>query len=285
MAKCLLTQLDTIVNDSNLPVIEVMQQVTLDAITKSGNTQMTDAQKFALNHLFYALGAANNNEIWQNVTYLFLPLISATDSAALSDYKNEGIYLSNDSRFIQKAGGLRIKFNEQDSLLQTALPIGGLSSLTSLNVKNSSCIASVSDGSINGGGLLTEGTNGNYLDLGLASGNTANNATVRDADNPEQRYFYTVSLTSLKSILGASASATAISLSGCNTEGTVEHAYLRDNEYYNAAEVVSTVSSRAISFYSQRVYTAFIHIKKALTDSEMDNILLALQALENAFAE
>jgi hypothetical protein len=65
-----------------------MQQFTLDAITASGNSSMTDAQKWALNHLFYTLGKFDDSEnsIWNKISYIFLPIISTSVDHSCIDY-------------------------------------------------------------------------------------------------------------------------------------------------------------------------------------------------------
>lgn len=86
---CLVTKLKAVVDNPNLPIFEEMQQFTLDAITASGNSSMTDDQKWALNHFFYAVGAINNPTLWAKVKYLAIPMIcNDNDAKALRDYKN-----------------------------------------------------------------------------------------------------------------------------------------------------------------------------------------------------
>lgn len=92
MANCLVTKLKAEVNNPDLPVFETMQQFTLDAIAASGNATMTDAQKLALNHFFYRIGAIDNNGIYAKLGGLFMPLICGDVLAkALVDYKGTNI--------------------------------------------------------------------------------------------------------------------------------------------------------------------------------------------------
>lgn len=90
MKNCFQKSLKVDFNDSNLPILEVMQQFTLDAITASGNSSMTDAQKWALNHLFYTLGKFDDSEnsIWNKISYIFLPIISTSVDHSCIDYVN-----------------------------------------------------------------------------------------------------------------------------------------------------------------------------------------------------
>lgn len=87
MKNCLVTNLKVTVNNPNLPILETMKQFTLDAIALSGNNVMTETQKYALNHFFYQVGAISNNELWQKVKHLFMPMI-CNDNAekAYTDY-------------------------------------------------------------------------------------------------------------------------------------------------------------------------------------------------------
>lgn len=81
MNSCLVTRLRGVVDNPNLPVIETMQQFTLDAIAASGNTLMTEAQKYALNHFFFQIGAIEETGIFAKTKYLFLPMICGSVKA------------------------------------------------------------------------------------------------------------------------------------------------------------------------------------------------------------
>ena len=83
---CLVTRLKAVVNDDSLPVIETMQQFTLDAIAASGNNNMTDAQKWALNHFFYQIGAISNSGIYPKLQILGLPFIGTSINTAVHNY-------------------------------------------------------------------------------------------------------------------------------------------------------------------------------------------------------
>ncbi len=97
MSKCLVTKLNGVVNNPNLPIFEVMQQFTLDAIAASGNSSMNDEQKWALNHFFYQIGAIDNSGIYPNLTHIFLPMIALNVEKTLMNYKgNTDLYNSQD---------------------------------------------------------------------------------------------------------------------------------------------------------------------------------------------
>ena len=83
---CLVTRLKAVVNDDSLPIIETMQQFTLNAIAASGNNNMTVAQKLALNHFFYSIGAISNSGIYSKLQVLGLPFIGTSIDTALHNY-------------------------------------------------------------------------------------------------------------------------------------------------------------------------------------------------------
>lgn len=110
MENCLVTRLKAEVNNDSLPVVETMQQFTLDAIARSGNNTLTDEQKIALNHFFYQIGAVSNNELWQSVDTLLLPIIGANKEGVRQDYKATGAFLNNSNYIVDQAGALEVSF-------------------------------------------------------------------------------------------------------------------------------------------------------------------------------
>ena len=99
MKNCLVTKLSASADNPTLPVFETMEQFTLDAIVASGNNNMTDAQKVALNHFFYEIGAIDNDGIYSKLDFLYLPLICNQNvSKAFVDYK--GSYTKESSSFV-----------------------------------------------------------------------------------------------------------------------------------------------------------------------------------------
>lgn len=101
MGNCLVTKLKAVVNNPNLPVLDTMQQFTLDAIAASGNASMTDDQKWALNRFFYQIGAIDNSTLWQKIQGVYLPVICGDNVAtAMTDYVNNTVIAApSDSSF------------------------------------------------------------------------------------------------------------------------------------------------------------------------------------------
>lgn len=107
---CLVTRLKAVVNDDTLPVIETMQQFTLDAIAAGGNKSMTDAQKSALNHFFYQIGAISNSGIWSKVGFAILPIIGANKNYYPYDYKNNVLLFNVTNVMRDTNGGLEVYY-------------------------------------------------------------------------------------------------------------------------------------------------------------------------------
>lgn len=108
--ECLITRLNGVVDNPNLPVFETLQQFTLDAIANGGNKEMTDAQVSALNHYFFKIGAIDNSGIWSKTGIVLLPIIGANKNYHLFNYK-VGKYAGNvSSAMVDTNGGLEVSF-------------------------------------------------------------------------------------------------------------------------------------------------------------------------------
>ena len=117
MNDCLLQELKASVNNPDLPILETMQQFTLDAITASGNNSMTDAQKWALNHFFYQIGAIGNTGPYAKLQVIGMPFIGSSLETALNNYKAGGAAYSNIRSSISFADGKITTSNASGRLL------------------------------------------------------------------------------------------------------------------------------------------------------------------------
>jgi hypothetical protein len=118
---CLVKRYKAVTNNPNLPILEVMQQFTLDAIAASGNASLTDDQKWALNHFFYQLGKFDESGLWSKFTFIMLPILASQVDHACIDYidntnrkaagiqyaslVNKGIAMSANSYYAEKTIG------------------------------------------------------------------------------------------------------------------------------------------------------------------------------------
>lgn len=186
MNNCLVTKLNAVVNDDTLPIIETMQQFTLDAIALSGNENMTEEQKFALNHFFYQVGAITNSSLWQKLDFIFLPLIAGEVSKIAANYKGltliSGTSIASD--VILGNGGV-ITTNTIEREL--AIPI----SYSGYNPNNISAYVSFSDnlsenpGATVGNRLVKINDSGSArLNMYLSSSSSNQRLNFGEADNP-----------------------------------------------------------------------------------------------------
>ena len=58
-------------------------------IAASGNTGLTDAQKFAIDDFITAIGVGIDNSVYSKIDRLWLPMLSADKAHSLIDYKND----------------------------------------------------------------------------------------------------------------------------------------------------------------------------------------------------
>lgn len=107
MNNCLVTTLKGTVSNPNLPVLESIQQFTLDAITRGGRT-LTEEQTYWLNHFFYAVGAIAENQLWNKVAVCLLPIIASGKNDAIKDYRRDSTLGQLSSYLINKVGGLEL---------------------------------------------------------------------------------------------------------------------------------------------------------------------------------
>lgn len=161
---CLVTKFNAVVNNDNIPMLEIFEQFTQNAIELSGNSDIlsNDTQKWALNHFFITIGATSNSTLWQKIKGLYLPLICNKNAAtAATNYTgNTAKSVFGTSSFSAK-GGL-ICSNLQDDTVtysgyNTALGVVMLSPdpdyTTFINSGSSYNIVGVRDSSA--GGLCT----------------------------------------------------------------------------------------------------------------------------------
>ena len=111
---CLVTKLKAVVNNDNLPVLNVLNDFTKEAILKSGNTGLSDDQKFALNSFFRTMGAFSNSTLWQKIDMLLLPIIGANGTPHLVvDYSGKHTmtatgYVVDQDGALETSGGAQV---------------------------------------------------------------------------------------------------------------------------------------------------------------------------------
>lgn len=78
---------------------------TLAAITASGNSGMTDAEKEALDSFFMAVGAIDNNGIWSKLDKVYLPFIGGDVTYGLVNYKDNNKDATLNSSYMRLVKG------------------------------------------------------------------------------------------------------------------------------------------------------------------------------------
>jgi hypothetical protein len=287
---CLITRLKAVVNDDSLPVVETMQQFTLDAITAGGNKSMTDSQKYALNHFFYQIGAISNSSIWSKAGIVLLPVIGANKNYHLYDYKSNSIIAGTVPAMIDTNGGLELYYGEGD-IRNTSFTLStNIQSLdfTSVGAFTSS-VKSRNITNVNGYIFMT---NMSFSDSSTAMLDTPNSSVsagmfarcTRGVD-----YFQAVNdeyVNSVRSVL--------ININGTPSAGTIKTFFADDggdllekkvaNSSGTYAETTGlSVNNISIRFSSGNTYGVYMLFTQALTDDECAKLIQANQDLIEAF--
>ena len=94
--KCLVKTYNVVVNNPDLPILETMQQFTLNAIAASGNLSMTDEQKWALNRFFYKIEFEKpDSNVCQQIVHSMMPDLTEEECALVGQYGFSGGQLEN----------------------------------------------------------------------------------------------------------------------------------------------------------------------------------------------
>lgn len=280
--KCLVKTLNVVVNNPDLPVLETMQQFTLNAIAASGNSSMTDAQKWALNRFFHQIGAISNNETWQKVKCLIIPMICGDNKATVyTDYTTNTVHASSykgDDGFVNH--GFTKLENDMPYVFGTNVFTGNSNNLSAVYVTMATGIPT-DDGSV-GNFIVDKNTSdrrnliikkssaGNYF----VGGNIIPNLMTNNysGDNIYDIASYT-SATSFGNMKLISSSDTSKNLTRDASAAQIES---------RGAGI--SYSNNALR-YSCVWNTGLAMLSEALTDDERDIIMLAAKDLKLAFSE
>lgn len=277
--KCLVTKLKATVNNPNLPIFETMQQFTLNAIAASGNSSMTNAQKYALNHAFYMLGAIDNTELWQKIDYLFLPTIGASLDYFRYDYKNSVNSLDTISteRFTDTHGGLEALSNSQW--------VNFANTNTRVNSERGALFASLLNGYSEPLGVDIRLSYSDNVDFHLyaSNGSIYSQAGALSGQNYNLRDNNGTYNSILVNVKGAPYSLSTVDgIMGDVAGNTVKVT----NEYSSGSYVDTT--SKTISYIrmfidSSKPVGIIALFGAALTDAEISKVFAAAKALNDAF--
>lgn len=272
MSTCLIKKLKAVVNNPDLPVIETMQQFTLDAIAASNNASMTDEQKYALNHFFYQIGAIQNNGIYAKMAYIGLPMIAGNVAGALNNYKGNLAYTVSDDRVTFTNHHLVATVGGNVSLGYNSLP-------KTLTVQSSmSVIVGIIDSETIIGPFKTKDSNDKVTSFSF-------NPSTFDISNIP----YTLqSIAMYYNQLSLNKSAIITSGKGNNkgyyydgSTQTVGMKLISTNEYLTSGAVSQFELIAPNPSFNNGVY--YILAGEALTEAEVTLLLKELVALRNTF--
>lgn len=276
----------------NLPVIEIMQQFTLDAIAASGNASMTDAQKWALNHFFYEIGAISENSLWDKINMLLIPML-ATPAAGYNtylvhDYKSDAVGLNVGDGYITGVnGGLEVARQQGDSFSTT---IGSPLSSRLVLPKSAAVISMYSPGKYAADSktlkmvyiyndrtkfYIGRSSSASYFVGSVESGKTVNMRCLLGSN-------IIMSCTNIK---GEPWDATTLDFFCYDENGNKINrgsAIYPDSGTYND-HTGDTLSSIGLNINSQQVFGLIMSFTSSLTDEESAKVCAAALELRSAF--
>lgn len=291
MENCLVKKFKVVVNNTNLPVLEVMSHITLDALTRGGDMQVSDAQKTALNHFFYEIGAVSNNTLWGKVRTLMLPVIGNGQQYVVQNYKIAGSYCST-TNVQSKAGALAITIGNGAQTLD----FNSATPKITINPKDFAVVAACTGESSFLGSTFFAGFRGNNASnkvvqrvfnnpggtvVGLEISDNTSGSNVTASKRFETEVYPVIGLMNVTS--------SGITAKGIIADGTEVNVTTTD--YGNFAGLSSSLEE---SSYALRIGTSsgntnsfdlgiLIDFSEALTDAEVTTVLTAVKALRTAF--
>ena len=267
---CLVTKLRGTVNNPNLPVLEVMQQFTLDAITASGNSSMTDYQKWALNHFFYQIGAIDNNSLWAKVKYLAIPMICGdVNGKALRDYKNNAEVTFSEGTWenhgVSKAGATALSSNFSGSNNDATIIVGVMNS-GFVNATNTQFVLDKNTSDRRFLYIAKSGSTGNIY----IGGDSVTDLYTTNETSPFDIGAFTsasdrVNVKVMRSSDGSSQTKPATATQLANRKATI------------------TYSANYLRFNTGSSYYGLMLISSTMTDDERDKVMAAVRVLKLAF--
>lgn len=116
---------------NNIGQVEVSRDLnayTVAAITASGNENLTDAQKFALDDLFLAMGVDGSNQVMSKIKCLYIPMIADDISNALINYATNSFtkdFTPNSANWQLRSHGITQKASGQTFSKTFSTPLLG----------------------------------------------------------------------------------------------------------------------------------------------------------------
>lgn len=280
--KCLVKTYNVVVNNPDLPILETMQQFTLNAIAASGNSSMTDAQKWALNRFFHQIGAIGNSETWQKVKCLIIPMICGDNKATVyTDYTTNTVHASSysgDDGFVNH--GFRKQENGAPYVFGTNMFTGHSNNLSAVYVTMATGIPEV-NGPV--GNFIVDKNMSDRKNLIIKKSSADNYFVGGDIiPNLMTNNYSGDNVYDIASYTSATSSGNMKLISSADTNKSLT-AYATADQIESRGVGVS-YSNNALR-YSCIWNTGLALLSEALTDDERDTIMLAAKDLKLAFSE
>ena len=293
MENCLKTQLKAVVDNPNLPILETMQQFTLDAIVASGNSSMTDAQKWALNHFFYEIGAINESSIWEKVNLLLMPMLAVPTAGYTSnlvhDYKSKKTAIYSQNYITGINGGLEVVFNSPNNTttkeIYAQIPFSFVDSDNAaiLCVRNMGSQITAKSREMS---FLYKYSDNSTFTMGLTAGGndyataTANSGILLNRRIPSQD-----ATIFLQNIIGEPWSESTVKAAAYGNDGSK---YVANTMNWGSGTYTkhtgTTLSKVSIQLSDGQINKLIIVFSSSLTDNEAKKLTDAVVLLNTAFA-
>lgn len=293
MGNCFKTQLKAVVDNPNLPILETMQQFTLDAIAASGNSSMTDAQKSALNHFFYAIGAINESGIWEKVNLMLMPMLAVPTAGYTSnlvhDYKSKKTAIYSEDYITGINGGLEVVFsqpnNATEKTISAQIPFSFVDSDNAaiLCVRNMGSQITAKSREMS---FRYEYSDNSTFKMGLVDGGndfataTANSGILLNRRIPSQD-----ASIFLQNIIGEPWSESTVKAAAYGNDGSK---YVANTMNWGSGTYTkhtgTTLSNVAIRLADGQINKLIIVFSNGLTDTETKKLTEAVVLLNTAFA-
>lgn len=284
METCLKTKLKVEVNNPNLPILETMQQFTLDAITRGGNMTMTDEQKWALNHFFYQIGAISNNGLWLKIRTLLLPIIGNEKAKLGEDYRTSYKVLTITSQYVvDQIGALAVNFGGSYNTTSISFSTGKAGG--TVNIKDSTLIVACTKTSVfnvaqSAIAFKHIGSSGNLMRKVAGYSNAAMEVGITDGTNSSNKRFASDATPVIALHRGLSDAQNGL---GCNADDSIIST--TTNTYGQYSNVTGSIEETSLElFLGPNInYGIIIDFNSALSDEEATKAMNAVSDLRKAF--
>lgn len=267
-------------NIGQVELERTLNAYTLAAIEASGNTGMTDTQKFALDDLFIAMGVDGSNNVMSKIRKLYIPMLATEVANALINYADNTFTKDatpNPANWELRNLGIAQKASGQNFSLTLDNPLDG-TNFTQIWLRTENMVSGVNDSCIS---FILRGKTDTTKFLGLGDNSASGNNGIQWGSYGYQNFKYY-----LKS--GEQRVATGCTIRSLSD--TSIKAFTTDVEKITLTLSVGDMSGETsqtmylLGLNDQRApkpYGLFL-IGESITEAQFTNILSKIDALYSA---